>query len=115
MIACHLEFECSNNVAEYEALIQGLRKELDLKVKCIEVFGDSQIVTKEVRNSINCTSNHLKNYQREVWDLMNKFEDFNIRSIPHCLNFEVDMLSNMACNIYPSDDFSHDKFSIELI
>jgi ribonuclease HI len=30
MIACHLEFECTNNVAEYEALMQGLRKVLDL-------------------------------------------------------------------------------------
>ena len=63
MIACHLEFECTNNVVEYEALKQGIRKALDLQVKCIEVFGESQILTHQVRNSINCTSNHLKNYQ----------------------------------------------------
>ena len=62
MIGCLLEFECMNNVAEYEALVQGLRKELDLKIKCIEVFGDSQIVAHKVRDSINCISNHLKNY-----------------------------------------------------
>ena len=74
--------------------MQGLRKELDLKIKCIEVFGDSQIVTRQVRNSINCTSNHLKNYQREVWNLMNKFEAFNIKSIPRTLNHEADMLAN---------------------
>ena len=61
MITCNLEFECTNNVAEYEALMQGLRKALDLQVKCIEVFEDSQIVARQVRNSINCTSNHLKN------------------------------------------------------
>ena len=30
MIACRLEFKCTNNVAEYEALMQGLKKELDL-------------------------------------------------------------------------------------
>ena len=30
MIACRLEFECTNNVAEYEALVQGLKKALDL-------------------------------------------------------------------------------------
>jgi ribonuclease HI len=41
MTACHLEFECTNNDAKYEALIQGLRKEIDLKDKSIEVFGDS--------------------------------------------------------------------------
>ena len=50
MIACCLEFECTNNVAEYEALVQGLRKALDLQVKYIEVFKDSQIVTRNMRN-----------------------------------------------------------------
>ena len=85
--------------------MQGLRKELDLRVKCIEVFGDSQIVARQVRNSINCTSNHLKNYQREVWDLMNKFEAFNIKSIPQTMNSEANMLANAASNLCPSDDF----------
>ena len=45
LIACHLEFECTNNVAEYEALMQRLRKALDLQVKCIELFKDTQIVS----------------------------------------------------------------------
>jgi ribonuclease HI len=31
-IACRLEFECTNNTAEYEALLQGLRKALDMDV-----------------------------------------------------------------------------------
>ena len=102
-------------MAKYEALVKGLRKALDLQVKSIEVFGDSQIVTHEVRHSINCTSNHLKNCQREVWELINKFKDFSIKSIPHSMNFEVDMLANVASNLCPSDDFSHDKFYVELI
>ena len=46
MIACHLEYECINNVVEYEALMQGLKKALDLHVKCIQVFKDSQIVAR---------------------------------------------------------------------
>ena len=50
MIACRMEFEHTKNVVEYEALMQRLRKELDVQVKCIEVFRDSQIVTREVRN-----------------------------------------------------------------
>jgi hypothetical protein len=46
---------------------------------------------------------------------MNKFEAFNIKSIPRTLNHEADMLANEASNLCPSDDFSHDKFSVELI
>jgi hypothetical protein len=42
-IACRLEFECTNNTVEYEALLQGLRKALDMDVKNLIVFGDSEI------------------------------------------------------------------------
>jgi hypothetical protein len=59
----HLESECTNNDAKYEALIQGLRKAIDLNVKCIEVFGDSRLVIKQVINSMLCTSYNLINYQ----------------------------------------------------
>ena len=45
---------------------------------------------------------------------MNKFEA-NIKSIPRTLNHEADMLANAASNLCPSDDFSHKKFSVELI
>jgi ribonuclease HI len=73
LIACRLEFECNNNVVEYEALIQGLRKEIDLGVKNMKVFGDSKIIVKKVRNSIHCVSNKLTRYQQEVWDLLSSF------------------------------------------
>jgi ribonuclease HI len=46
MIACKLEFQCINNTVEYEALLQGLRKENDLKENKIKVFGDSNIVIR---------------------------------------------------------------------
>ena len=46
---------------------------------------------------------------------MNKFEALNIRSIPRLLNIEVDILANAASNICPSNDFSHEIFSIESI
>ena len=50
ILACCLEFDCTNNVVEYEEFVQGLIKSLDFQVKCIEVFGDSQVVVWQVRN-----------------------------------------------------------------
>jgi hypothetical protein len=32
LLTCRLEFECTNNVAEYEALLQGLKKALDMRI-----------------------------------------------------------------------------------
>ena len=45
-LSCRLEFECTNNTAEYEALVQGLRKSIELKVENLKVYGDSEIVVK---------------------------------------------------------------------
>ena len=62
-IACRLEFNCTNNTVEYEALIQGLKKAIDLDIKVLIAYGDSEIIVKEVCNSIHCLSEHLQNYQ----------------------------------------------------
>ena len=35
MISYRLEFECTNNIVEYEALVQGLRKEIDIGAQVI--------------------------------------------------------------------------------
>lgn len=63
MLAYRLEFQCTNNTTEYEALIQGLYKAIGLNVKYLQVYGDSEIVLKQVRNTIHCVSGHLKRYQ----------------------------------------------------
>eukprot|EP00253_Pinus_taeda_P010508 PITA_10508 len=47
MLTCRLEFDCTNNIAEYEALVQGLYKAIGLNVKYLQVFGDSEIVIRQ--------------------------------------------------------------------
>ena len=46
LLSCRLELELTNNTAEYEALVQGLKKLIELKVKNMRVYGDSEIVNK---------------------------------------------------------------------
>ena len=40
-LSCRLDFECTNNTTEYEALVQGLKKSIELNVKNLKVFHDS--------------------------------------------------------------------------
>jgi ribonuclease HI len=115
LLACRLEFECTNNVAEYEALLQGLRKALDMHIQNLIVFGDSEIMVGQVRNSIHCLTSHLKCYQYEVWSLINKFSAFNINSIPRSSNAEADLLANVASKLLPADGLSPNAFSMELL
>ena len=62
LISFRLEFECTNNMVEYEALLQGLRKALDFNIQNLTVFGDSEIVVRQIKNSIHSLSSHLKSY-----------------------------------------------------
>ena len=48
-------FDCTNNIAEYEACILGLEAAIDLRVKYLEVFGDSTLVICQVK--VNRTPN----------------------------------------------------------
>ena len=70
-MAIRMEFAWTNNTTKYELLLQGLWKEVDLKVKNIKLYGDSKIVAKSVHNTIHCNSNHLQLYQYEVWMIIN--------------------------------------------
>jgi ribonuclease HI len=115
LMSCRLEFECTNNIAEYEALLQGLRKALDMHIQTLVVFGDSEIVVRQVRDSIHCFSPHLKSYQSEVWSLMNKFFAFNINSIPRSNNAEADLLANVASKLLLAEGLSPNAFSMELL
>jgi ribonuclease HI len=78
-----LEFEATNNVAEYEALVLGLRAAKDMGIKEISVFGDAELVVKQVRNLYQAKHPRLRSYRNEVWDLIDSFFlAFNISFIP---------------------------------
>lgn len=115
VLSCRLEFECTNNTTEYEALVQGLYKAVGLKVQYLKVFSDSKIFIKQVRNTIHCPSGHLKHYQSLVQELTSQFLAFNISPIPRSQNSTADLLANIASKLLPSKDYSPDRFLVELI
>ena len=45
-IITKLKFDCTNNMAEYEAYIIGLRAIMDMDIKEITVFGDSDLIVQ---------------------------------------------------------------------
>ena len=42
-------FDCTNNMAEYEVCILGLKDAIDLRTKFLDVYGDSTLVTSQVK------------------------------------------------------------------
>jgi ribonuclease HI len=85
-----LEFEITNNVAEYEALVLGMRAAKEMGIKEIEIFGDAELIIQQVRNAYRAKNPRLKSYRNEVWDLVdNFFLAFNISFIPREENTSV--------------------------
>jgi ribonuclease HI len=46
-----LEFETTNNVAEYEALVLGLRAAKEMRIQEVAVFGDAELIVQQIRNA----------------------------------------------------------------
>jgi hypothetical protein len=57
-----LDFRCTNNQVEYEALVSGLEWLIDMEVKHIEAFGDSKLIVQQVRGESQCLDGTLNRY-----------------------------------------------------
>jgi probable phosphoglycerate mutase len=53
-------------VAEYEALVNGLRIAIELGVRHLEVRGDSQLVVDQVMKDSSCHDPKMEAYCKEV-------------------------------------------------
>jgi ribonuclease HI len=92
-----LEFETTNNVAEYEALVLGLRDAKDMNIEDLEVFGDVELIVYQVRNRYQAKCPRLRAYINEVWDLVDSFFlDFNISFVPREDNTVTDSFVVLA-------------------
>jgi ribonuclease HI len=92
-----LEFETTNNVAEYEALVLGLRDAKEMGIKEVAVFEDAELIVQQVRNTYRAKHPRLRSYKNEVWDLIdNFFSSFNISFIPREENTLADSLAISA-------------------
>jgi ribonuclease HI len=98
-LSCKLEFETTNNVVEYEALVLGLRASKDMKIEELAVFGDVELIVHQVRNLYQDKHPRLRAYRNEVWDMIDIFFlDFNISFVPREENSVADSLAVSASN-----------------
>ena len=71
--AVRLHFPASNNIAEYEALISGLRVSIDIGANRLYVYGDSKLVIDQVMKNSNCESPLMDANCQEVRKLEGRF------------------------------------------
>jgi ribonuclease HI len=88
-----LVFECTNNMAEYEALILGLKVLEELGAKRIFVLGDSDLIINNIKGIYQDKQPRLRAYRKLVLDLLEKFSECNLSAIPREQNQVVDSLA----------------------
>ena len=84
-----LEFHCTNNQAEYEALLFGLEILQSMGVKCVSAFGDSHLVVQQVLGESQCYDGTLNSYLERCWDIIRSFDEFGISHIFRSDNFRA--------------------------
>ena len=97
----HIHFPSSNNVAEYEALINGLCVAVKLGIRRLNVRGDSQLVIDQVLKESNCHDAKMAAYCQEVRRLEDKFDGLELNHILRRLNKAADALAKAASGREP--------------
>jgi ribonuclease HI len=89
-------WKVSNNEAEYEALLHGLRLAASLAIKRLLVCGDYAVVINQVNMSWDCNKENMDAYCREVRKLENKFYGLEFHHVVPDNNDAVDVLSKLG-------------------
>jgi ribonuclease HI len=99
--AVKLDFSCTNNIAEYEALLLGLRKLKSMGIRRAVLKTDSQVISGHVDKSCKARDPKLEKYLDTVRRLEASFEGFSVKNIPRGENEHADLLAKSAAQGLP--------------
>jgi ribonuclease HI len=91
-----LHFPASNNVAEYEALVNGLRIAVELGVRRLDARNDSQLVIDQVMKNSHYRDRKMEAYCDKVRCLEDKFYGLELNHIARRYNETADELAKIA-------------------
>jgi ribonuclease HI len=91
-----MHFRTSNNVAEYEALVHGLKMAKQIGIRRILSFRDSDLVTHQVSGDWDAKDANMTSYCFYVQQLSGFFEGCEFHHVPRANNEEADRLSKIG-------------------
>jgi probable phosphoglycerate mutase len=90
------EHKVSNNIAEYEGLLAGLRAAHALGIKRLIVKGDSQLIVNFSNKSYTPKDEHMAAYLEELQKMEKRFQGLELKHIPRGENMEADEIAKCA-------------------
>ncbi|KAK1633125.1 hypothetical protein QYE76_007440 [Lolium multiflorum] len=86
----------SNNEAEYEALIHGMKMAKACGATRLKIFGDSQLVAQQVMNQCDAVNDSMIAYKEVYNELEKLFDGCEVNHISRLSNDEADVLANIG-------------------
>ena len=94
-------FPCTNNAAEYEALLHGLRVAKEMNLSRVRCFGDSDLVAQQVSGTWDSKDPLMAAYRREVDIVAGYFKGYQVEHIDRRKNEAADALSRLGSQRKP--------------
>ncbi|KAI5333905.1 hypothetical protein L3X38_024037 [Prunus dulcis] len=93
--ALRFNFQASNNEAEYEALLAGLRLAKEMDARQIQIFSDSQLVVHQVNQDFTAKDASMTAYLQHARHLLATFQAHSIKQVPRSENSHADALASL--------------------
>jgi ribonuclease HI len=93
--------QASNNKAEYEALLHGMKMAKACGATRLKIFGDSNLVVQQVMNKCDTISDNMTAYRNKYYYLEGTFDGCKVSHVNRASNEEADNLANIGSQCLP--------------
>jgi ribonuclease HI len=87
---------CTNNAAEYRALIKGLEEASRLGAEEVDIFTDSELLARQLAGTYAVRSPGLHPLYRQAKEMLGRFSRWQVIHVPRERNRRADLLAGMA-------------------
>ncbi|XP_073030804.1 uncharacterized protein [Primulina eburnea] len=112
-LAVKIDSRVTNNEAEYEAVLAGIRATREIGAARIILYSDSQLITQQIKGAYEVKDDRMLKYLHLIKAQAEVFVDWSIEQIPREENGEADALAKMAASL--SEDRTREVLFISLV
>lgn len=94
--AYRLNFKCTNNMAEYEALLLSLKLIKALGAAEVSILSDSDLIIQQMKGNLVTNDHKLRACRTPATEILNSFTEFKLAKIPRSHNLHVHSLATFS-------------------
>ncbi|KAI5343004.1 hypothetical protein L3X38_010880 [Prunus dulcis] len=108
-----LDFNCSNNQGEHEALVIGLEIMRELGINNVVIPGDSMLVLKQLSGDYKMTNQALLGYHALASQMIEDLDEVILTHLPREHNSQANAMTQLASGVQISKGLFEELFKVE--